>query len=318
LAYLRQRTLEILQEQAFDAVGQPTDATAYSQQTFQTLPPEQVTQAIETCAPDPDCRAEMERNPVPYEEPAHTTQISIDDVGVKQQKADRREPSPAAEERHSVHNTIAHIAHAGRTYVLSGIGVAQVLPFVLAFLLHNRLLTGNLVFLVDGQRTLYAAILRALAWFKPLQIVLDGYHLEERCKQQLSLAMKGKTWRNDLLERLLPCLWYGCVERAIALLKNVDLASVKDPAALDNLVGYLERNRPYLPCYAVRARLGLRNSSNRGEKANDLLVAQRQKHNGMSWSASGSAALAAVTAVVHNQGYSRWFKTATLAFAFAA
>jgi hypothetical protein len=39
-----------------------------------------------------------------------------------------------------------------------------------------------------------------------------------------------------------------------------------------------------IPVYAVRRQLGLRNSSNRGEKANDLLVAARQKHNGMSWS----------------------------------
>jgi hypothetical protein len=31
----------------------------------------------------------------------------------------------------------------------------------------------------------------------------------------------------------------------------------------------------------VRRELGLRNSSNQGEKANDLLVAARQKHHGM-------------------------------------
>ena len=35
---------------------------------------------------------------------------------------------------------------------------------------------------------------------------------------------------------------------------------------------------------ALRANLGLRNSSNPVEKANDLVVAGRQKHNGMAWS----------------------------------
>jgi len=54
--------------------------------------------------------------------------------------------------------------------------------------------------------------------------------------------------------------------------------------------------------------LGLRNSSNRGEKANDLVVSERQKHNGMSWSPDGSVALAAVTALVRNQGQDTWFK----------
>jgi len=51
--------------------------------------------------------------------------------------------------------------------------------------------------------------------------------------------------------------------------------------------------------YQVTQRIGLRNSSNMGEKANDLLVATRQKHNGMSWSNSGSFAFATVAAT-HN------------------
>jgi len=48
--------------------------------------------------------------------------------------------------------------------------------------------------------------------------------------------------------------------------------------------------------------LGLRNSSNRGEKVNDLVVSERQKHNGMSWSPEGSVALAAAITLARNQG----------------
>ena len=123
--------------------------------------------------------------------------------------------------------------------------------------------------------------------------------------------------RNDLLEELLPCLWNGCVDRAIALLQSVDPTKIKDREALEKLSEYLERNRPYIPCYSVRKCLGLRNSSNRGEKANDLVVSDRQKHNGMSWSKAGSVALAAVTALVRNQEYKQWFRTSTLAFSFS-
>ena len=45
---------------------------------------------------------------------------------------------------------------------------------------------------------------------------------------------------------------------------------------------------------------------------NDLLVAQRQKHNGMSWSAVGSVALAALTAMIRNGESESWFRKQTL------
>ncbi len=69
-----------------------------------------------------------------------------------------------------------------------------------------------------------------------------------------------------------------------------------------------------IPVYAVRRELGLRNSSNRGEKANDLLVAERQKHKGMSWSKSGSVALASVTALKKNKIYKKWFQEREIEF----
>jgi len=73
-------------------------------------------------------------------------------------------------------------------------------------------------------------------------------------------------------------------------------------------IGYLDRNQAYLPCDAVRKRLGLRNSSNIGEKMNDLLVSNRQKHQGMSWSVSGSRAMAALEALKRNEDYQHGFE----------
>jgi hypothetical protein len=130
----------------------------------------------------------------------------------------------------------------------------------------------------------------------------------EKCKLQLSLAMKGREARNAVLEQLRPLLWHGCVDAAITTLRNVSASQIKNQAAIDKLVGYFERNRSSIPCYAVRKTLGLRNSSQAGEKANDLTVSTRQKHNGMSWRARGSTALAAITALVKNREYSRWFR----------
>ncbi len=81
---------------------------------------------------------------------------------------------------------------------------------------------------------------------------------------------------------------------------------------------YLAKNRLMIPAYAVRRELGLRNSSNRGEKANDLIVADRQKHNGRSWSQSGSLALASVTALKQNQEYQKWFQEGQIEFELAS
>ena len=93
----------------------------------------------------------------------------------------------------------------------------------------------------------------------------------------------------------------------MTVLQNVPKKHLKNPDEMQRLIGYVERNRPYLPCYEIRKRLGLRNSSNIGEKMNDLLVSDRQKHNGMSWSVDGSSALAALEALKRNDAYHHWF-----------
>jgi len=80
----------------------------------------------------------------------------------------------------------------------------------------NNLLRHGLIFFVDGQRTLHAAIVKAFAWFRSIQIILDWYHLEKKCQEPLSLAMKGRAVRNELLAKRMPRLWYGLVDRAMA------------------------------------------------------------------------------------------------------
>jgi len=45
-----------------------------------------------------------------------------------------------------------------------------------------------------------------------------------------------------------------------------------------------------------------------GEKMNDVLISDRQKHNGMSWSVSGSSALAALEALKRNNTSRHWFE----------
>ena len=50
---------------------------------------------------------------------------------------------------------------------------------------------------------------------------------------------------------------------------------------------------------------------------NDLIVSDRQKHNGMSWSRQGSVALASVTALKRNQETKSWFERGEIEFKLA-
>lgn len=51
---------------------------------------------------------------------------------------------------------------------------------------------------------------------------------------------------------------------------------------------------------------------------NDLVVSDRQKHNGMSWSKAGSVALAIITTLKRNKESDKWFETKGFNFKLAA
>jgi hypothetical protein len=317
LEHLTQKAEQVLTEHQF-ALNQPAaeKQAQYQSQAFVSLAPDQVNEAVKQCAPEQSYEAEMLNNPVPYEVPAASVHVSIDPVGVKKQK-ESRDGTPKETKREMAYQTVAHLHQSDHSYTLNGRGIWVVLRLVLAFLLHNGLLRYNLLFFVDGQRSLNKAILSLFAWFGPIQLILDWYHLQDKCKSLLSMALKGRDIRNQILEQLIPLLWLGCVDHAIALLQTIETDQIKNQSRLDDLIGYFQRHQPYIPCYAARKELGLRNSSNRGEKANDLLVSSRQKHHGMSWSPTGSVALAALTALVRNNEYTQWFQSQTIRFSFA-
>jgi len=117
---------------------------------------------------------------------------------------------------------------------------------------------------------------------------------------------------------LLAWLWLGKVERAIKVLQDLSQDQTKNTKELNNLINYLDRNSSSIPCYALRKRLGLRISSNLVEKANDLLVSNRQKHNGMSWSVDGSTSLATLTDVRQNGEDCNWLLKRDITLTFDA
>jgi hypothetical protein len=250
-----------------------------------------------------------------YESPEHTTNISVDDVSVKKQKPHRLHATPEADqppddERKRVHTSVARIEHAGKGFTLIAASLLAVLRFTLAFLLRNALRQCSLRFFVDGQRSLQDTIVSFFRWHVDVRLILDWFHLVKKTKEVLSLAMKGRALRNEHAKSILRLLWYGLIDAAISHLRSIEPSQIKDPKQIAVLIGYLERNRSWIPNYALRAQLGLRNSSNPAERTNNLVASQRQKNNGMSWSATGSQALSALTCVVLNNRTKTWLTEA--------
>jgi hypothetical protein len=257
-----------------------------------------------------------------FEDPnAIKANISIDDVCCKKQKASgRKKGSQPKEKREMVYNTIAHIQNKeAKSYTLNTSTIQQMMVIVLAFLLSNELMSkpGSLVFFTDGARDLRLAIQNTFR-FIPFKIILDWYHLEKKCKDLLSMAIYGKQIKNSILSEILAWLWLGKVDRAVKVLSDLKEDTLKNATERDNLIKYLHRNQDCIPCYALRKKLGLRVSSNPVEKANDLVVSNRQKHNGMSWSADGSTSLATLTAVCRNSEDRHWLLKHDIRFQFDA
>lgn len=70
----------------------------------------------------------------------------------------------------------------------------------------------------------------------------------------------------------------------------------------------LRVRQPYIPHYRERRRACQYSGSRHVEKANDLLVARRQKGRGMHWSPETSDALAALRTLLRNGGWELYWQ----------
>jgi hypothetical protein len=194
-------------------------------------------------------RDDILKNPVPYEDSENTVNISIDDVNVKKQKEVRKKLSSAEKTKCKyVHNTVVHVAKGDKSYTLNGYGIKAVLRYLIAFIFNNSLIGYRFQFFTDGHKTLNQIILECFSWYRNIGLILDWYHLNKKCKEQLSLSMKGRVIRNKVLEKLMPLLWYGATDKAIGILKEIDDKSIKSKTDMEKLIDYLKRNRVYRAC----------------------------------------------------------------------
>ena len=61
------------------------------------------------------------------------------------------------------------------------------------------------------------------------------------------MAMRGKVYRNEQARAVLGLLWYGLVDDAIAHLRSIAPDQIKAAEQIEALVGYIERNRSWIP-----------------------------------------------------------------------
>jgi hypothetical protein len=120
LNHLSQKTEQVLSEHQFVLNQPPPEQQAlYQSQALVCLASAKVAEAVKRCAPEPSDELELLKNPVPYEAPAHSVQVSIDPVGVKHQK-EHRDGQPKAQKRDMSYQTVAHLQQAERCYTLNG------------------------------------------------------------------------------------------------------------------------------------------------------------------------------------------------------
>lgn len=238
-------------------------------------------------------------------------------IGVRFQKEERN--NTYKKKQKFIENTVIHIQKGELQYTITAIGMKNAFMQLVAFLLANNLMKGcRLVFLTDGANCIRENI-ETFFGFRQHTIILDWLHLEKKCNEYLCMAVKGKKEEKDIIKQeFAAILWTGRIDKAIKYLNNIKKANIKNDNKLDELRGYLNRKSPYLTCYALRHQLGLRTSSNRVEKANDIVVANRQKHNGMAWSKTGSGALAIITAAKVNGELTNWIATGMVNFKLVA
>jgi hypothetical protein len=170
-------------------------------------------------------------NPVSFEDPDKSVSITVDDVGVKRQSETRQQgaaDSDKPQKRKSVYSTVVRIDHDQKRYSLVGAGIKITLRYLVAFLLSNQLPGKRFQFFTDGHTILNDTIRRCFKWYPNYGIILDWFHLVKKCKEQLSLALKGRLIRNAILTDLMPLLWHGLTTQGIERLIWLNICQQKN------------------------------------------------------------------------------------------
>jgi hypothetical protein len=200
----------------------------------------------------------------------------------------------------------ARVATADGFRYLSGRGEAVLNQLYLLLILCGAQ-SKWILLLGDGAKWIRDFFTNHLRVFPRKEFVLDWYHLAKKCYELSSMISKGRKAKASLMGRLIPSLWQGRVEDAIAHLESLR-AECRNEDKLNELIGYLAARKPYIPNYKERRCNRFYIGSAHAEKACDLIVSRRQKHKGMHWSENTADGLAALKTLILNRAWDLYWK----------
>ncbi len=193
---------------------------------------------------------------------------------------------------------------AGYCYV-SGTGTAF-LQVLLALTLVTVGPHWALLFISGQARWIRTFFTEAFTGVARRTHLLDWYHLERKCRDLSSRICRAHEAKRLFLRRLYRRLWAGKVAEAVTLLEAYR-PRAKNEVVLEELLGYLQARVEWIPNYRQRRRAQQYIGSGHTEKANDLIVARRQKRGGMQWSLETSDGLAALRTLLLSGGWDRYW-----------
>ncbi len=214
--------------------------------------------------------------------------------------------TPRCEGGRFVELRTARIVTARGYRYLSGIGTTFLQCLQSAIRLALGVLS-SLLLIADGARWIRNFFLETLAMISQKTMLLDWQHLRQKCLEMTSRICHGREAKGQLLRQLYRRLWSGKVTAAVDVLRAYR-PRAKNEEALDGFITYLEARADWIPNYRRRRIERRYIGSGHVEKANDLIVARRQKGRGMHWSQEMSDALAALRTVMLNDGWERYWQ----------
>ncbi len=189
-------------------------------------------------------------------------------------------------------------------YYLSGENLVQSIDTLVA-----KIDPQSITVIADGAKWITKQIYHGvLKDFENKRLILDWYHLQKKCKELLSMVCNGKAHKNEVFSSLMLKLWHGNLVDGLELLHSLR-DTCRNEAKLDELIAYLTKRSDSIPNYHERRMNCLYNGSAIVEKANDLLVAHRQKNTSMKWTRRGGDALLAFKTLQFNDQWDRYWST---------
>jgi hypothetical protein len=103
-----------------------------------------------------------------------------------------------------------------------------------------------------------------------------------------------RAWRKQQYEILLPLLWEGQREQALAHLQCLRPPQGEVPAAFENAIQYLETQRNWMGDYQTWKEQGYPVGSGLVERAVAIVINARMKKRGMRWKRTNATAVVAL------------------------